>query len=126
MTGRRRRVAAVDDDESVREALPDLLRQLGYEARAFASAAEFLASGCLPEMECLILDIAMPGMSGPELQRELVRGGHRVPVIFITAQADSGVGAVLRQQGAIAVLFKPYSKEELRSALEAALPRQGA
>lgn len=124
VTRPRRRVAAVDDDESVREALPDCLRQLGYEARAFASAAEFLASGCLPEIDCLILDIAMPGMSGPELQRELVRRGNIVPVIFITAQADSGMRAALRRQGAIEVLFKPYSKEELRLALEAAVARR--
>jgi len=122
----RRRVGVVDDDESVRESLPDLLRELGYEARAFASAKEFLGSKCLPEIDCLILDIAMPGMSGPELQRELVQGGHTVPVIFITAQADSGLRAALRRQGAVEVLFKPYSEEELRSALEAALPRPGA
>ena len=69
-------IAVVDDDESVRESLPDLLRELGYQARAFASAEEFLHSGCLGETDCLILDVAMPGVSGAELQRDLIRRGE--------------------------------------------------
>jgi FixJ family two-component response regulator len=111
-------IAVVDDDESVRESLPDLLRELGYEARAFASAEEFLDSGCLTVTDCLILDIAMPGMSGPELQHELLRRGEKVPVVFITAQRDTRVRAALRQKGAVAVLFKPYSEQDLRVALD--------
>src|SRR2546426_7061378 len=66
-------VAIIDDDESVRESLPDLLREFGYAARAFSSAEEFLASDCMGRTRCLILDIAMPGISGPDLQRELRR-----------------------------------------------------
>ena len=113
-------IGVVDDDESVRESLPDLLWELGYEAKAFASAQEFLDSGCLAELDCLILDIAMPGMTGPELQRELIRRGERVPIIFITAQADKSLRTTLRQRGAVEVLFKPYSEEELRAALDLA------
>lgn len=122
-TDRRPLITVVDDDESVRESLPDLLRELGCEAKAFGSAREFLDSGCLPETDCLILDIAMPDMSGPELQRELALRGERVPIIFITAQADRGVRVCLRQLGAVEVLFKPYSEQELRDALDLALAR---
>ena len=113
-------IGVVDDDESVRESLPDLLWELGYEAKAFASAQEFLDSGCLADLDCLILDIAMPGMTGPELQRELIRRSERVPIIFITAQADKSLRTTLRQRGAVEVLFKPYSEEELRAALDLA------
>jgi FixJ family two-component response regulator len=115
-------VAVVDDDESVRDSLPDLLRQFGYAATAFASAQELLGSGCLPNIDCLILDLAMPGMSGLELLQELVGRGRSVPVIFITAQADRSVRAVLRRQGAAAVLSKPFNERALLSALKAALP----
>jgi len=116
-------IAVVDDDESVRESLPDLLRELGYDARAFASAEEFLHSGYLEKTDCLILDIAMPGVSGPELQRELTRRGERVPIVFITAQGDKSVRAALRRKGAVEVLFKPYSEQDLGEALELALCR---
>jgi len=84
-------VSVVDDDESVRESLPDLLRELGYSARAFSSAEEFLASDCVGETRCLILDIAMPGVTGPALQQALKVGGKTVPIVFITAQADEAV-----------------------------------
>jgi FixJ family two-component response regulator len=118
----RRQVAVVDDDESVRESLPDLLRQYGYAAVPFGSAEQFLTSGQLPDFDCLILDIAMPGMSGPELQRELLRRGGTVPVIFITGHADTNVRSTLRKEGAVEVLIKPFSAEDLLSALEVALP----
>lgn len=117
-------LAVIDDDVSVRESLPDLLRQLGYLATAFGSAQEFLSSGRLADFHCLILDIAMPGMSGPELRRELVRRGQNVPVVFITAHADSNVRSMLNQQGAAEVLIKPFSEEALLCALKSAL-RQG-
>src|SRR5215813_7678404 len=116
-------IAVVDDDESVRESLPDLLRELGYEARAFSSAEEFLESGCLGEIACLILDIAMPGVSGPDLHQELIRRGQKVPIVFITAQGDKTVRAALLRKGAVEVLFKPYSEQELGAALELALCR---
>ena len=116
-------IAIVDDDESVRESLPHLLRELGYDARAFASAAEFLHSGCLGETDCLILDIAMPGVSGPELQQDLIRRAKKVPIVFITAHGDKGVRATLRSEGAVEVLFKPYSEQDLSAALDLALCR---
>ena len=114
-------IAVVDDDESVRESLPELLKEMGYSARAFASAKEFLAAFSTQRSDCLILDVAMPEMSGPELQRELARQGHRVPIIFITAQSDRGVRSALLQQGAVECLFKPFSEQQLQSALGAAL-----
>jgi FixJ family two-component response regulator len=114
-------VAVVDDDESVRESLPDLLRELGFAAQAFASADEFLTSGYVAATGCLILDIAMPGMSGPELQQELTRRGHDRKIIFITARADDAVRRHLLAQGAVECLFKPFSEQELKAALDAAL-----
>jgi FixJ family two-component response regulator len=116
-------LAVVDDDESVRESLPDLLRELGYDARAFSSAEEFLDSGCLGQIACLILDIAMPGVSGPELHQQLIRRGEKVPIVFITAQGDKTVRATLQRKGAVEVLFKPYSEQELGAALDLALCR---
>src|SRR5262245_62153612 len=115
-------VSVVDDDESVRESLPDLLGALGYPAKAFASAAEYLASDCITGTRCLILDIGMPGMSGPELRQALLLRGHNIPTIFITAQADQNARRRLVQQGAVDCLFKPFSEQELRTALSAALP----
>lgn len=114
-------VAVVDDDESVRESLPELLEQLGYQARAFASAREFLASGDAAEFRCLLLDVAMPGMTGPALQQELISRGQALPVIFITAQADESVRERLLAQGAVACVFKPFTEHELQGALNAAI-----
>jgi FixJ family two-component response regulator len=114
-------VAVIDDDESVRESLPDLLREFGYAVQAFASAEDFLASGDLGRTKCLILDVAMPGMSGPELQRELQRRGRTIPVVFITAQSDETVRPRLLKQGAVDCLFKPFSDTALLAALGSAL-----
>jgi FixJ family two-component response regulator len=116
-------VAVIDDDESVRESLPDALVRIGFAARAFASAEEFLVSDCITVVQCLILDVNMPGMSGPELQRELIRRGHSIPTIFITAQSPQSIPPSLLELGAVECLFKPFSKEDLRAALEAALTR---
>src|SRR5215469_12059069 len=106
----RKLVAVVDDDESVRESLPDLLRELGYLSRAFVSPEAFLASDCIGETRCLILDIAMPGMSGPQLQRELMLRHRAMPIIFITGQADAAVRPRLLAHGAVECLFKPFSE----------------
>jgi FixJ family two-component response regulator len=114
-------VSVVDDDESVRESLPDLLGELGFAVRAFSSAEEFLASDCVAETRCLILDVAMPGMSGPDLQREMKLRGHQTPIVFITAQRDEGVRSRLLEQGAVDCLFKPFSETVLLDALNAAL-----
>src|SRR4051812_29416440 len=114
-------VSVVDDDESVRESLPDLLHEFGFAVETFASAEAFLASGRIDATRCLVLDVAMPGMSGPELQRELKVRGYRVPIIFITAHADPSIRPRLTEQGAAALLLKPFSDTALREALDAAL-----
>jgi FixJ family two-component response regulator len=113
-------VAVVDDDKAVRESIPDLLRESGYAAQAFTSAEELLDSGDLIRFGCLILDIAMPGMSGPELHRELRRRGQPIPVVFITANGDETVRPRLLEQGAVDCLFKPFSETALLAAISAA------
>lgn len=117
-------VAVVDDDESVRESLPDLLRELGFAAQAFPSAEEFLASGEVSATRCLLLDVAMPGMSGPQLHRELTLRGRQIATIFITARVDEATRRQLIEQGAVDCLFKPFSEQQLRAALDAALRSQ--
>jgi FixJ family two-component response regulator len=114
-------IAVVDDDESVRESLPDLLREFGFAAQAFASAEAFLASGCLGEARCLILDMTMPGMSGRDLQRALLRQRQTVPIVFITAHGDEALRACMLEQGAVECLFKPFSDTALLGAIRAAL-----
>jgi FixJ family two-component response regulator len=114
-------VSVVDDDESVRESLPDLLREFGYAAQAFSSAEEFLASDYVGQTSCLILDIAMPGMTGPELQRELTRLHHQIPIVFITAHGDESTRPRMLEQGAVECLSKPFSDAALLEALNAAL-----
>ena len=113
-------VSIVDDDESVRESLPDLLREFGFTAQAFSSADEFLASDCVCQTGCLILDIAMRGMTGPDLQRELTLRRKQIPIVFITAHEDEAVRPRLLEQGAVECLFKPFSDTALREALKAA------
>jgi FixJ family two-component response regulator len=113
-------VSVVDDDESVRESLPDLLNEMGFAVRVFSSAEEFLASD-FGGPNILILDIAMPGMSGPELQEELQRRGRRIPIVFITARKDDTIRPSLIARGAVECLFKPFSDTALLSALNAAL-----
>ena len=110
-------ISVVDDDESVRESLPDLLRQLGFEAEAFASAEEFLASRALVVTDCLVLDVAMPAMSGIALQRELRDRGSEIPVVFITAHSDEVTRPAL-------CLSKPFSDQALLDAVNVALERR--
>jgi FixJ family two-component response regulator len=114
-------VCVVDDDESVRESLPDLLQEFGYAAKAFSSAEEFLASDSVAQTRSLILDIAMPGMSGLDLQLELKDRGQEIPIIFITGQREDAVRARAFAKGAVAVLFKPFSDTVLLEALHSAL-----
>lgn len=114
-------VSVVDDDQSVRESLPDPLRQYGFAVRAFSSADQFLASDCIAQTRCLILDVAMPGMPGPDLQRALTLRRERIPIVFITAQRDEDIRPRLLEQGAMECLFKPFSEAALRKALDAAL-----
>jgi len=113
-------VSVVDDDESVRESLPDLLRELGYAAQTFSSAEEFLASEYIDSTRCLVVDVAMPGMTGPELQRELALRRHEIPIVYITAHGGEAVRPRLLEEGAVECLFKPFSDTALRDALSAA------
>jgi FixJ family two-component response regulator len=113
-------ISVVDDDESVRESLPDLLQMLGFETCVFSSAKDFLSSGRMAQTGCLMLDVSMPGMSGPQLLDELKLRQWEIPVIFITAERDEAMRARLLQQGAVECLFKPFSDTALQRALNAA------
>ena len=121
MMGKRSLVSVVDDDESVRESLPDLLREFGFAAEAFSSAEAFLASDVVSDTSCLLLDVAMPGMSGPELQQELIRRQQEIPIVFITAHGDEAVRPRLLAHGAVECLLKPFSEPALLAALNTAL-----
>lgn len=114
-------VSVVDDDESVRESLPDLLKELGFATRTFSSGEDFLESEGMLDTKCLILDIAMPGIGGPDLKRELRRRNLKCPVIFITGQRDEGLRSRLLKDGAVDCLFKPFSDAALQRALDLAL-----
>ena len=117
---RRSLVCIVDDNESVRESLPDLVQHGGYDVLTFASAEEFLASPAVHEATCLILDVGLPGMSGPDMHKELIKRGRQIPVVFITAQGDRSLPARLVAAGAVACLLKPFSDTALLEALESA------
>jgi signal transduction histidine kinase/CheY-like chemotaxis protein/GAF domain-containing protein len=121
LTSPRPLVSVVDDDESVRESLPDTLRLFGFAVKAFSSAEEFLASDCVARTKCLVLDVAMPRMTGPELQQELASRKQEIPIVFITAHRDETVRPRLLAQGAVDCLFKPFSDTALHEAVDAAI-----
>src|SRR5258705_517312 len=114
-------VSVVDDDESVRESLPELLAQLGFAVQVFASAEDFLSSDAVVQTRCLILDIAMPGMSGPDLQDELRRRRQDIPIVFITGQRDEAIRPRMMERGAVDVLAKPFSEPALLQPVTARL-----
>jgi FixJ family two-component response regulator len=121
MTGQRLLVSVVDDDQSVRESLPDLLNELGYAVQAFSSPEEFLASEALDRSKCLVLDIAMPGMTGIDLQRKLKQQGKTIPIVFVTASRNEAVRSRVLALGAAECLYKPFSDTALLAALNSAL-----
>jgi FixJ family two-component response regulator len=123
MTDKRSLVSIVDDDESVRESLPDLVRQFGFAAEAFSSAEAFLASNIVSQTSCLLLDVAMPGMSGPDLEQELSQRRQTIPIVFITGHAERSERPQLLAHGAVECLFKPFSETALLDAIIAALQR---
>ena len=114
-------VAVIDDDHAVRESSESLIRSAGFAVRAFDSAEQFLNSPYLRKAACLVLDVRMPGMSGPELRRKLLSEGYEVPVIFITAAADEEAKARELTNGAVAYLTKPFDEQELLPAIDRAL-----
>ena len=120
-TSERSLVSVVDDDESVRESLPDLLREFGFASRAFSSAEAFLSSDCIDKTKCLILDVCMPGTNGLDLHRELKLRGQQIPTIFMTAKRDEALRARALEQGAAKFLYKPFSDTALLEALNAAI-----
>jgi FixJ family two-component response regulator len=121
VTTQRPLVSVVDDNESVRESLPDLLQDSGFDVQAFVSAEAFLQSKAVDVTRCLVLDVGLPGMSGPDLQLELTRRGLRIPIVFITAQGDKSLRPRLINRGAAACLFKPFSDTALIDAVNTAL-----
>jgi FixJ family two-component response regulator len=123
VTGTPSLVSIVDDDESVRESLPDVLREVGFAVEAFSSAEAFLASNVVRETSCLLLDVAMPGMTGPDLQQELTRRQQQIPIVFITGHGDKAARPGLLARGAVDCLFKPFSEAALLEAVSAALQR---
>jgi FixJ family two-component response regulator len=114
-------VSVVDDDESVRESLPDLIKEFGFAVQVFPSAEAFLASEYVDLTDCLILDVAMPGMPGFELQQVLERQGRDVPIVFITAHGNAASRTRAMSQGAAGYLLKPFSAADLLDALNSAL-----
>lgn len=116
-------VSVVDDDESVRESLPDLLREFGFSVQAFSSAESFLQSEWMALTQCLVLDIAMPGMTGPELQRELAHREPDMPIVFMTAHATEVVRPGVIGKSAVACLIKPFSPGDLLEAINTGLRR---
>ncbi len=120
-TSKRPLLSVVDDDEMLRESLPELLREFGFAARAFSSAQEFLSSNYVDETRCLILDVAMPEISGLDLQQELKRRGQAIPIIFISGQKEEDIRKQALRQGAVKFLYKPFSDSDLLEAVNAAL-----
>lgn len=114
-------VAIVDDDESMRAAIEDLLSSVGIKARSFSSAEQFLLSDLRNETACLISDIRMPGMTGLELQAKLVAEGSRIPIIFITAYGNGRMRRQALEAGAIELLGKPFDDESLLGSVRTAL-----
>ena len=114
-------ISIVDDDESIREAIQSLLRSVGFRAKTFASAEQFLQSDQIENTACLILDVRMPGMSGLELQRRLIATQCRIPIVFVTAHGDEEARSRALQEGAVEFLLKPFSEEALLNAIQAAL-----
>jgi FixJ family two-component response regulator len=118
---RNRLVVIVDDDDSIRSAVQDLLEAVGFPAQGFASPEEFLKSGKQQETACLITDIRMPGMSGLELQANLKAKQYRIPIIFITAHGDERMRMQARREGAVEFLSKPFDYQVLIDSVRAAI-----
>jgi FixJ family two-component response regulator len=116
-------IAIVDDDDSLRKSLDNLIRSVGFRTQGFSSAEAFLSSNQVHDTACLILDVRMPGMSGLELQRQMVAANWPLPLIFVTAHADDDARAQALAAGAVDFLYKPFREEDLLKAIDTALKR---
>ena len=114
-------VAIVDDDESIRAALQGFMKEADLPAQSFASAEEFLGSGDVNQVGCLVADIRMPGMSGLELQARLNAERRRIPIVFITAHGDASMKMQALRAGAVEFLAKPFDEEVLLDCVRAAM-----
>jgi FixJ family two-component response regulator len=114
-------IAIVDDDTSVREAAGNLFRSMGFKARAFASAEEFLNCGAIDDASCLVLDVQMPGMGGLNLQSHLAASGRHIPIVFVTGYPDDSLRVKAMQSGAVCFLTKPFDEGDLLDGLRTAL-----
>jgi FixJ family two-component response regulator len=117
-------IAIVDDDESVRQAATSLFRSMGFTAKAFTSAEEFLSSGTLERTSCLVLDVQMPGMGGLDLQSHLTATGRHIPIVFVTGYPDDRLRSTALQSGAVCFLTKPFNEGDLLDGLRSALGEQ--
>ena len=122
MAKRQNIIAIVDDDPSMLRATKDLLEAHGFSTREFSSAEEFLIRGVAAQVDCLLLDIHLGGMSGFELRNQLKISGSTLPVIFITALDDEDTRAQAQKAGCVAFLRKPYSARQLMDAIRKAVP----
>jgi FixJ family two-component response regulator len=113
-------IAIVDDDDSLRTSLANLIRSVGFEPRGFASAEAFLGSKIARHTACLILDVRLAGMNGLDLQRHMVAANWRIPIVFVTSHADDDLRARALGAGALGFLYKPFREEELLGAMGAA------
>lgn len=118
-------ISIVDDDDSLRNSLNNLIRSVGFGVQGFSSAEAFLNSNQLRDTACLILDVRMPGMSGLDLQRQLVAANCRIPIIFITSHGDDNARARALEAGAVDFLYKPFWEEALLNAIHTALKSKG-
>jgi FixJ family two-component response regulator len=116
-------IAIVDDDDSLRNSLNNLIRSVGFGVQGFSSAEAFLNSNQLDDMACLILDVRMPGMSGLDLQRQLIATNCRIPIIFVTSHGDDNARTRALEAGAVDFLYKPFHEEALLNAIDTALKR---
>jgi FixJ family two-component response regulator len=114
-------ISILDDDAALRSSLENLIRSTGCRVQGFSSAEAFLRSQQVRETRCLILDVCMPGITGLELQRQMVGANSHVPIIFITAHEDDNRRTQALKAGAVAFLYKPFYQEELLNAIDTAL-----
>jgi FixJ family two-component response regulator len=118
-------ISIVDDDASLRDAMSGLVRSLGFDAATFSSAEDFLQSDQVEATLCLITDVQMPGLSGVELQSQLISRGSPIPIIFVTASPERRIEARVREAGAVGFLSKPFHDETLIECLDQALKGRG-